>query len=65
MNWYEEMIVEDTGCPPEEAGKVETVMRLDVFHSTLDWQSRAEFGRGARKAWRPLNENRADYEEYF
>jgi hypothetical protein len=65
MNWYEQMIVEDTGCPPEEAGKVETVMRLDVFHSTLDWQSRAEFRRGARKAWRLLNENRADYEEYF
>jgi hypothetical protein len=65
MNHYEQMIVEDTGCPPEEAYKVEAVMRLDVFHSTLDWQSRAEFRRGARKAWRLLNENRADYEEYF
>ena len=65
MTDTEEMIVEATGCPPEEASKVETVLRLDVFHSTLDWQSAAEFRRGARKAWRLLNENRADYEEYF
>lgn len=51
--------------PAEEAGKVETVMRLDVFHSTLDWQTRGELRRGARKAWRLLNEQREDYEEYF
>lgn len=65
MNYYERMIVEDTGCSVEESGKVETVMRLDVFHSTLDWQSRAEFRRGAREAWRLMNERREDYEEYF
>jgi hypothetical protein len=41
------------------------VMRLDVFHSTLDWQSRAEFRRGARKAWRVLHEMRSEYEAYF
>ncbi len=65
MNIYEQMIIEDTDCPPEEAYKVETVMRLDVFHSTLDWQSRAKFRQGARKAWRLLNENREGYEDYF
>ena len=55
MNCYEQIIVEDTDCPPGEAFKVEAVMRQDVFHSTLDWQTRGEFRRGARKAWRLLN----------
>lgn len=65
MNHYEQMIVEDTGCPPPEAHKVESIMRQDVFHSTLDWLTRGEFRRGARKAWRLLNEYREDYEEEF
>lgn len=65
MTAYEEMIIKATGCPPEEACKVETVMRLDVFHSTLDWLSEAEFRRGARKAWRLLSDDREDYEDYF
>lgn len=65
MNDTTRMIIEATGCPPEEASKVEMVLREDVFHSTLDWQSAAAFCRGARKAWRLLNDNRADYEEYF
>ena len=65
MSYYEQMIIEATGCPPEEAPKVETVLRSDVFHSTLDWQSGAELRRGARKAWQLLNEDRRDYEEYF
>jgi hypothetical protein len=30
---------------------VEDVMRNDVFHSTLDWQSRDVFDRGARDAY--------------
>ena len=48
MNISEQVIIEDTGCPPEEAYKVETLMRSDVFRSTLDGPSRAEFRRGGR-----------------
>lgn len=30
---------------------VEDVMRNTIFHSTLDWQSREVFDRGAREAY--------------
>jgi hypothetical protein len=49
MNYCEQITVENAGCPSEEAHKVEAAMRLDVFHSTLNWQSRAESRRGRAK----------------
>jgi len=52
MRGYTKMIIEDTGCTPGEAREVEQIMRDDVFHSTLDWQSREEFREGARTAYR-------------
>jgi hypothetical protein len=61
---YREMIMKDTGCSAEDAPMVEDIMRNDVFHSTLDWQTRAELRRGARLAYQVLNENRAEFEEY-
>jgi hypothetical protein len=36
MNGYQRLIVEHLGCGPEEAAKIEDVMRHEVFHSTLD-----------------------------
>ena len=30
--------------------KVEDFMRNDIFHSTLDWQSKRVFDKGAREA---------------
>jgi hypothetical protein len=62
---YQQMIVEDVGCALEDAYKIEDIMRNDVFHSTLDWQSRAEFRRGARKAFKMYQKDRAGYEEMF
>lgn len=30
--------------------QVEDFMRNDVFHSTLDWQTKTQFNKGAREA---------------
>ena len=64
-NTYQTMIMADTGCRPEEARMIESIMRDDVFHSTLDWQSREQFRAGARQAADLFNQNRADYENFF
>jgi hypothetical protein len=37
-------------CTNEEAVVIEDLMRNEVFHSTLDWLSKQQFNRGARKA---------------
>ena len=58
------MIMEDSGCSAADAPMVENIMRNDVFHSTLDWQTRAELRRGARLAYQVLNENRVAFAEY-
>ena len=49
---YAEMIAEVTGAGEALLPILERIMREEVFHSTLDWQSRAEFRAGARKAQR-------------
>lgn len=57
---YQALIVEATGVDEKDAAYVEDIMREDVFHSTLDWQSRAQFVRGAREAVELLAAYRAD-----
>jgi hypothetical protein len=37
-------------------------MREDIFHSTLDWQSREQLRRAAREALQLLEQNRDLYE---
>ena len=61
---YREMIIEDTGCPPNEADMIEDIMRNEIFHSTLDWQTRAQLRKGAREAYDLFKENRVDYEAF-
>ena len=63
MSSYREMILEDTGCTTGDAGLIEHIMREDVFHSTLDWQTRAELRRAACKAAKMLAKNRDLYEQ--
>lgn len=48
---YSAMIHEATGAPRRLLGVLENIMRQEVFHSTLDWQTRAEFDRGAKRAY--------------
>lgn len=59
------MVVEDTGCSPADAAILEDIMRNEVFHSTLDWQTRSEHRRAAREAHLLLNQNRAHYEGHY
>jgi hypothetical protein len=51
---YQQTIIEATGCAPDEAREAEDIMRNDIFHSTLDWQSRALFVKAARLAVKVL-----------
>lgn len=48
---YNDLIVAATGALPHEIATVEVIMREDVFHSTLDWQTAEEFAKGAREAY--------------
>ncbi len=64
MSAYNQMIIEDTGCNRDDAGMIEDIMRNEVFHSTLDWQTRAQLRQGARKAARVLEQNRELFESY-
>ena len=67
MSFYQDLITKATGVNAKDAGYVENIMREDIFHSTLDWQTRAQFVRGAREAVELLKAYRADPEmsRYF
>lgn len=54
LKGYAKSIVDDTGCDPSDAEEIEEIMRHDIFHSTLDWQSKAEFKKGAIEAYEQL-----------
>ncbi|MBI4376521.1 MAG: hypothetical protein HY549_08735 [Elusimicrobia bacterium] len=60
MSFYRDLIIKATGVNAKDAGYVEDIMREDIFHSTLDWQSRTQFVRGAREAVELLKVYRAD-----
>lgn len=51
---YRTLIMETLSCTPEQAAEVEDIMRNDIFHSTLDWQSREVLQEAARLAWQML-----------
>jgi len=57
---YQNLIIKATGVDAKDAGYVEDIMREDIFHSTLDWQSRAQFVRAAREAVEMLKAYRTD-----
>jgi hypothetical protein len=63
MRGYEAAIIETTGCKPEDAALIEDIMRNEIFHSTLDWQTPAQFWDGVRRAARVLDDNRELFEE--
>lgn len=47
---YASLIAAATGAPECRLALLENLMRDEVFHSTLDWQSAEELTRGAREA---------------
>ena len=51
MSHYQKLITEATGrTDPFDLHVIEDCMRNDIFHSTLDWQSRKQFISGAQEA---------------
>ena len=53
---YKNIIMLATGCTTEEAEDVEDIMRNDIFHSTLDWQTKEQLEEAARVALHLLRE---------
>jgi hypothetical protein len=65
MSSYQETIIKDTDCQPADAPMIEHIMREDIFHGTLDWQTGTELRRAAHEAAKILAADRSLYEEYF
>ena len=61
MSWLHMLIHETTGAPENDIGQIETIMREDIFHSTLDWQTRQQLADAARDAYELLMANREFY----
>jgi hypothetical protein len=56
MSRYRDIIKQATGCSESQALEIEDCMRNVIFHSTLDWQSRAELEEAARVAVEVIRE---------
>jgi hypothetical protein len=52
MSSYSDLIRETvkTSLTDEQVEEIEDVLRNTVFHSTLDWQTKAQLQRGIRQA---------------
>lgn len=51
LSGYQAIISKATGATDRKVlEEIEDIMRHDVFHSTLDWQTRAQLERGAKLA---------------
>lgn len=52
MSVYHQIITEATGVTnTADLYEIEDVMRHDIFHSTLDWQTRDQLKAAAREGW--------------
>ena len=58
---YSEIITAATAARGDDAVMIEEIMRTEIFHSTLDWQSRAQLEEAARAALKILRANRRFY----
>jgi hypothetical protein len=56
------LIQEATQAPLQDVAMIEHIMRGDIFHSTLDWQTRHQLVDGARAAHSLLVTNRELFE---
>lgn len=54
MNGYHKIIIEATGCNESDCEEIEDYMRDCIFHSTLDWQTKAQLKKAARTAWKDI-----------
>ena len=58
---YSEIIAAATGAGGDDLAIIEDIMRNEIFHSTLDWQSRTQLENAARKAAALLEADREFY----
>ena len=56
------LIQDATHAPARDLAQIENIMRDDIFHSTLDWQTRDQLSAAARQAFAFLNENHELYD---
>jgi hypothetical protein len=56
------LIREATGAPTDVLVQIENIMRDEIFHSTLDWQTREQLADAARQAFARLNKDRELYD---
>ena len=62
MNPLHQLIREATGAAVGDVARIENIMRDEIFHSTLDWQTREQLVDGARQAQEHLAANRELYD---
>lgn len=68
---YQAMISKASGVTDKAMlVRIEDVMRNDIFHSTLDWQTRTQFNKGVREAMELIRyldspEGKAEYARYL
>lgn len=61
MNHYQRLIWQATRAPVGDLVLIENIMREEIFHSTLDWQTREQLVQAAHEAQRRLNDDRELY----
>ena len=60
MNIYQKSIIELLNVSEKDAAEIEDYMRHTIFNSTLNWQSKAQFNKGAKEAWGDIQYMRSD-----
>jgi hypothetical protein len=61
-NWLHTFIREITGACRQDVKHIENIMREDIFHSTLDWQTYQQLAEAAREAYELLKHDRELYD---
>ncbi len=62
LNYLQPLIQSATGAALADWALIENIMRDEIFHSLLDWQSEAQLAGAARQAAACLNADRDLYE---
>ena len=62
MTPLRQLIQEATGAQADDLAMIEHIMRDDIFHSTLDWQTAKQLRVAAREAFELFQENHDLYE---
>jgi hypothetical protein len=56
VNSYQKIIIDATNCTPAEAVHIEEIMRKDIFHSTLDHQTKKQLQDAAEEGYEQYKE---------